>query len=72
MKDVKDMTKAEFAAAKYQLQIQANHDAKKWEGDRAIEKIKARHDNPPQPVEVVPFKHDDRAAPVGDGLARLP
>ena len=70
-KDVMKMTRAEFARAKQELVTQTAIDAKRAEGERAMEKIQRRHEHPREPMKVKPIDDNVRVAPVGNGLSKL-
>jgi hypothetical protein len=70
-KDAMKMTRAEFAKAKRQMFTQTLIDEKRAAGERFMDRMQKRHENPPQPVKVKPIEEGVGVAPMGDGLAKL-
>jgi hypothetical protein len=70
-KDAMKMTRAEFAKAKREMLTQTLIDEKRAAGERFMDRMQKRHENPPQPVRVKPIEEDKRTAPMGNGLSRL-
>ena len=73
-KPVSEMTPAEFKAAKARLTTDAIAAEKQAARERATAAIKHRHENPPQPLKVIPFAENEghRMAPIQDVQSRLP
>jgi hypothetical protein len=69
--DAMKMTRAEFARAKRNMLTQTAIDEKRAAGERFMERLQKRHENPPQPVGVKPLEEDNGTAPMGNGLSRL-
>ncbi len=70
-RDAMKMSRAEFERAKRRLPMEAALAEREKEGDRFMENLKQRHENPPQPLKVKPVNTDARTAPVVNGLSTL-